>query len=84
VEEDSIIKAGPALDRLSRFDAIRPGAYGCPAVMRDSHITDFSKIRTVIPHKALGLILYLNIEKTVEDFAEQKARKFYIIRFDLT
>jgi hypothetical protein len=29
----------------------------------------------VITHKALGLILDLNFEKIVGDFAEQKARK---------
>jgi hypothetical protein len=44
----------------------------------------FQKIRSVIPHKALGLILYLNFKKAVEDFAEQKAIKFHIIRFGLT
>jgi len=29
----------------------------------------------VIQHKALGLLLYLHLEKTMEGFAEQKARK---------
>jgi len=30
------------------------------------------KIRSVISHDALGLILYLNFEKIMEDSAEQK------------
>ena len=84
MEEDGTIKAGPALDQLARFDAIRSGADGRPAVMRDSRINDLLQVHTAIPHKALGLILYLNLEKVAEDFAEQKARKFYIIRFGLT
>ena len=29
----------------------------------------------MIPHKVLGLILYLNFKKIMEDIAEQKARK---------
>jgi hypothetical protein len=33
------------------------------------------KIRSVIPHDALGLIFYLNFEKIKEDSAEQNARK---------
>jgi hypothetical protein len=84
VEEDGTIKAGPSLDQLARFDAIRSGADGRPAVMRDSRINDLSKAHTAIPRKTLGLILYLNLEKIAEDFVEQKARKFYIIRFGLT
>jgi len=33
------------------------------------------KIRSAIPHKALGLILYSSFEKIMEDFAGNKARK---------
>jgi len=39
----------------------------------------------VIPHKALGLILYLNFAKIIEDIPEQKTRKmllFLYLQFD--
>ena len=33
------------------------------------------KVRTVIPHKTVGLISYLKLENIVQDFAEQKREK---------
>ena len=36
----------------------------------------------MIPHEVLGLILYLNFKKIMEDIAEQKARKI-VSRFSL-
>jgi len=44
----------------------------------------FLKIRSVLPHKALGLISYLNFEKSMEDFAKKKEKsEKNVIRFDM-
>lgn len=59
-------------------DLTQPG----PALMGGSGISNFKKISSVIPHKALVMILYLNFEKIVQDLAEQNARK-NVIRFGL-
>jgi len=40
-------------------------------------------MRNATSHKVLGLILDLNFQKTIEDFAEQRARKMLFSWFDL-
>jgi len=37
----------------------------------------------MITHKAVGLIVYLNFEKIMEDFDEQKVRKCNYVWFSL-
>jgi hypothetical protein len=38
----------------------------------------------VLPHKALGLISYLNFEKSMEDFAKKKEKsEKNVTRFDM-
>jgi hypothetical protein len=46
--------------------------------MGDSRKSDFLRIRSVVPHTALGLILCLNFEKIMEVFAQQKAIKMVL------
>ena len=57
--------SGPALGRMDRFDAIGPCA------QRGFARLQFLKLRCVIQHGTLGLIIYLNFENFTEDCAEQ-------------
>ena len=43
----------------------------------------FKNTQCVITHKAVGLIVYLNFEKIMEDFDEQKVRKCNYVWFSL-
>jgi hypothetical protein len=48
---------GLAFGRLDRFYAIGPYAYGGPSAQGVRAVVIFFKIRSVIPHKAVGMIL---------------------------
>ena len=61
-------KAGPAFRPVWRNWV--PRLWG----IRELQI--FLNIRSVMPHRALGLTLYLNFENIMEDFTKQKARKY--------
>jgi len=52
-------------------DAIEPGAFGGPrAHGGNRELVIFKYTPCVLPHKAVGLTLFLNFEKILEDLIE--------------
>jgi hypothetical protein len=67
-----IYKSGPALGRLDRFDVTGPNAYGGPALMGDSRISNFYTKYAICYHTKLSYwLMTLQTKQKITDLNKQ-------------